>query len=197
MQIQLYLVIMKLKGPGHYFVAAAASLWSVLWELSKGIIIPSLQGVFPIKDFPSSTPIYCRMLEIYMCNCMHLYRLCANFQLWTDKFSFTDAEVVQGVIMDTADIKFFNSKARTPKEMFGEATEIYGEDSLSYNVVKKWHHPLRSSRTLIELALSVGQRHLTVVGHAIWQVEAIILKNCHIIICNITKNTKISVGSGK
>ncbi|XP_014782283.1 protein GVQW3-like [Octopus bimaculoides] len=92
-------------------------------------------------------------------------------------------------------IRFLYLKGHTPKETFDEMEEVYGDDALSYNVVKHWYRQFKCGRTSVETASILGRPHSAIDDDTIYKVEATILENHCITIRQVTQEVKIRVGS--
>ena len=61
-----------------------------------------------------------------------------------------------------------------PKETSDEMKETYGDDALSYDVVKHWYRQFECGRTSVEMAPIPEHPHFAIDEDTIHQVEATI-----------------------
>ena len=92
-------------------------------------------------------------------------------------------------------IRFLYLKDHITKETFEEIKETYGDDTPLCDVVKHWHRQFKCGRTSVETAPIPGRPHSAIDEDTIHQVEAAILEDRCITVCQLVQNVKISVGS--
>ena len=78
---------------------------------------------------------------------------------------------------------------------FNEMKAFYVEYVLSYNVVKYWHHQFRRGRTLVESVPIPGRPQSAIDDATIQQVEAAILEERRVTVCQLAHEVNIIVGS--
>nr|XP_006825334.1 PREDICTED: uncharacterized protein LOC102808255 [Saccoglossus kowalevskii] len=79
-------------------------------------------------------------------------------------------------------------KGSTPKKTFDEINETYGDDALSYELVKRSHREFKHGPKTVETASRPGRLSSAIVEASVRQVEAAILEDRRIIVRQLAQD---------